>query len=298
MSNEPRTGESTVSLPPQSPTGQVKVRVKFGARTDVGKVRTNNEDQYLIARLCKSLQVLHSSLSEEDSSPLADEEGYFMLVADGMGGHAAGEHASAFVVREIRKHILEAARWFFRLDDPDEGLRIRSLCDGLERLDRSLRDEAAANPDLAGMGTTLTAASSVGADLFIIHVGDSRAYLFRDGRLRQLTTDHTVVEELVRSGFIRREEAVVHRQRGKLTNVIGGERTVRVEIHKLRLLDEDRLLLCTDGLTGPVGEEQIAEVLGRYHKPTEACRALIEAALEKGGPDNCTSIVAAYTVEG
>jgi protein phosphatase len=298
MANDPHTAESTVTLPLQLPPGQVRVRVKFGARTDVGKVRPNNEDQYLVARLCKSLQVLHSSLPEDGGSSIADAEGYLMLVADGMGGHAGGEHASAFVVREAKKHVLETARWFFRLDDPDDGLRMRSLTEALERLDRALLEEASANPALAGMGTTLTAASSVGADLFVVHIGDSRAYLYRDGRLQQLTTDHTLMQKLVEKGLIRREEARVHPLRNVVTNTIGGAPGVKAEVQKLRLLDGDRVLLCSDGLTGPVTDDEIGELLGRHPKPADASRALVDAALERGGADNCTVIVAAYTVDG
>ena len=156
------------------------IRINFGAMTHVGKVRRNNEDQFLIVRLKKSLEVLQGSLSAEENADLGDLDAYVFLVADGIGGSAAGERASALVVQEAKKHLLYTAKWFFRLDDPDEEVRLRLLQESLERMDRILIEEAEQDPSLAGMGTTLTAAGSFGLDLFLVHVGDSRAYLFRE----------------------------------------------------------------------------------------------------------------------
>ncbi len=287
----------TVILPVRERMDLVKVRVEFGALTHIGKVRSNNEDQYLIVRGTKALDVLGTSLPPEQSPHILSREGYFMMVADGMGGGPAGEVASALVVTETVKHLLETAKWFFRLDDPDEAERIRLLREALQRMDDRLIKEGEHDPAVAGMGTTLTGVSIVGADVFIVHVGDCRAYLWRDGQLEQLTRDDTRAQELVERGLLRPEDVRTHRLRHHLTNVIGGRRGVEGEMVKFRLLSGDRILLCTDGLHGPVPDPRIAEVLSRHSNPVQATQALIEAALSEGGPDNITVIVAACLLE-
>jgi protein phosphatase len=264
--------------------------------THVGKVRPNNEDQYLIARLSKSVQVLSTSLPDERDSRPQSQEGYVMLVADGMGGAGGGEVASALVIQEAKRHILHTAKWYFRLDDADEEVRLRTLHDILKQIDRKLIEEAETDPALRGMGTTLTAASTVGDEVFLVHVGDSRAYLFRQGELDQLTRDHTLAQQLAECGIIRQEEVRSHRLRNVLTNVVGGQPGVKGEVARLRVADGDRLLLCTDGLNDSVPDSRIAELLTRNPNPEEACRALVEAALEGGGRDNITVVLAAYSV--
>jgi protein phosphatase len=296
--NRPASERTTIILPPEGHAEPVEVRLECGAQTHVGKVRSNNEDQFLIVRLRKALDVLLTSLPGEQCARLFERTGSVLLVADGMGGHAAGEHASAVVVTETVNHFLETAKWFFKLDDPDEQVRLRLLREGLERVDRQLIEEAEHNPALEGMGTTLTGATVIGAEAFIVHVGDSRAYLYRNGHLEQLTKDHTLVQEMVDRGLLRPEEAKTHRLRHMLSNVIGGMRGVAGEVVKLRLADGDRLLLCTDGLTEPVEDDEIAAILAKYPNPEEACNALIQAALRHGGPDNVTVVLAVCSIQG
>jgi protein phosphatase len=269
--------------------------VEVGALTHTGKVRPNNEDQFLVARLTKTFQVLSTSLPADAVPDLPEPEGYLLLVADGIGGAAAGEHASAVAVQDVIRHMVQTAKWFFTLDDPNEEARLQAVRDGLDRLDRQLVQEAQDNPVLAGMGTTLTAATIVGADLFIVHVGDSRAYLFRQGRLEQVTRDHTLAQTMVDAGWLGAEEARKSRMRSVLTNALGGQRGVQGEIHKVPLTDRDRILLCTDGLTDCVEDGRIADLLGRHPQPEEACQMLVEAALEAGGRDNITVVVAAWS---
>jgi protein phosphatase len=266
--------------------------------THVGLVRSNNEDQYLIVRLRKSLELLDTSLARNDIPQIADQEGYVLLVADGIGGRAGGERASTLVVQEATNYMLGAAKWFFRLDDPDEHVRLRLLREALERIDRHIIEEGLENPALAGMGTTLTAVSIVGIEAFAVHVGDSRAYRFHDGRLEQLTTDHTLTQEFVEKGLMSPEQARGHRLHNVLTNALGGKPGVDAEIVKLRLSGADKLLLCTDGLTEMVSDETIAGLLGRHEDASAACRALIDAALDGGGTDNVTVIVAAFDTGG
>jgi serine/threonine protein phosphatase PrpC len=263
----------------------------FAAKTNVGLVRTNNEDQYLIVRLRKALDILDTSLDADDRPQLADQEGHVFLVADGIGGRAGGERASAIVVREATHYLLGAAKWFFRLDDPDEHVRLRLLREALDRIDRQIIEAGEDNPALTGMGTTLTAVSIVGRDLFIVHIGDSRAYLYHDGQLKQLTTDHTLTQELVDQGVLTPDQAKTHRLHSVLTNALGGKPGVDADIVKLRLADGDRVLVCTDGLSELVDDGEIAQLLSRHSAPEPACEALVAAALDAGGLDNVTVIV-------
>ena len=144
----------------------------------------------------------------------------------------------------------------------------------------------------------MTMAYSVGTDLYVVHAGDSRAYLFRAGELQQLTGDHTFVQTLIDGGANSPEDAKGHRWRHVVTNVIGGpSEGVFAEIHKLALLDGDTLLFCTDGLTQPVDDEAIARVLEHHPDPDDACTRLVDLALSQGGPDNVTAVVARYQVD-
>lgn len=290
MDGEPRDPEAADEMPNA-------MQVEFGAMTHTGKVRPNNEDHYLIARQRKSLETVRTSLSRQDDLTRAEVVGYLMVVADGVGGAAAGERASAIVLNAVEKYVLLTARWFLRNDEVADQTLLDALGDGLARLDRALLEAADKDPSLAGMATTMTAARSVGTDLLLVHVGDSRAYLFHDDRLEQMTRDHTLAQELVDHGLLRRDEMRHHEMRNRLTQAIGGgggSAGVRGEIHKLQLADGDRLLLCTDGLHDLVSDEQIAELLRQHRNPDEACQALTHAALEQGGRDNVTVVIADY----
>jgi protein phosphatase len=192
---------------------------------------------------------------------------------------------------------LLAAKWFFTLDDRNEEVRQRLLAEGLKQLDQQLVRQAQGDAALAGMASTLTAALSIGAELFLVQVGDSRAYLFRDGQLKQLTHDQTLAQTMVEAGLLRPEAVRTARVRHVLTSALGGGCGVEAETHKLHLTDGDRLLLCTNGLTGLVDDEQIANLLRRNPRPGEACHALVNDALDRGGSDNITVILAAYAIQ-
>jgi protein phosphatase len=285
------TGEYPTIADPCSP----RVAIKFGALTDTGKVRVNNEDHFLVARLFKSMEVCKTSLPGDGKTSLSAEEGYLIVVADGMGGTAAGERASALAVESVEAFVQNTLKWFLHLGGHDEQVLVAELRQSLERADRTVIERARSNPALHGMGTTLTMAYSVATDLFIVHAGDSRAYLFRDGELEQLTTDHTLVQALIDGGAISPEDAKRHNRRHVVTNVIGGPRPgVFSEIHKLTLRDGDTLLFCTDGLTEPVNDAALAEILNHHPDPEDACAHLVDLALSRGGPDNVTAIVARY----
>jgi len=277
--------------------GSPRVRVACGAQSHPGKVRANNEDHYLVAKLAKSMQIKLTSLEQGGETRFSDEDGYLLVVADGMGGAAAGERASALAVETIKEFALNTLKWFLHQTKIEENALLAELRKSLEVADRSVYDEAEADHRLAGMGTTLTMAFCVGSDLYIVHAGDSRAYLYRDGTLEQVTQDHTLVQMLVDGGVITPEAAKHHNRRNIVTNVIGGPAPgVQAEIHKVRLVDGDVLLLCSDGLSEPVDDASIAEVLGEVADPDQAAQRLVDVALERGAPDNVTVLVARYNL--
>ncbi len=180
----PGDDPATVELPLDR-RGAPRVWVDFAGRTDVGKVRDHNEDQFLAAKLAKAMRVFATSLPADDAIRLGDDRGALLVVADGMGGHAAGERASALAVNTIEGFVLNSLQWFFRLPVGEETFLLQELREALRMADRNLGDWADVEPGLAGMGTTLTLAFSVDDRLFLAHAGDSRAYLFRDGQLEQ-----------------------------------------------------------------------------------------------------------------
>jgi protein phosphatase len=288
------TTSEHVTIPRRAP----RVRVDFGAVTHPGRVRGNNEDQLLVAKLAKSMRVCKTSLPEDGGALFADEEGYLMVVADGLGGENAGERASAMAVRSIERFVLDTLKWFLHAGGRDENALLDELRRAFERADREVVHRAQEEHDTTGMATTLTVAFSVATDLFIAHAGDSRAYLFHDGRLEQITTDHTLIQILVDAGAVAPEVARSHQKRHVVMNVIGGPQPeVRTEIHKRTIEDGDRLLLCSDGLTEPVEDEEIAALLLEHQDPEAAADALLGLALERGAPDNVTVVVARYEVD-
>jgi PPM family protein phosphatase len=196
-------------------------------------------------------------------------------VADGMGGHQGGEVASKLALDTL-KQVAGGER---------------ALIQAMQDANRAVFDRAGQDPGLAGMGTTLTAFLVEGDAIRLAHVGDSRAYLLRDGKLQRITKDHTVVERLVEEGRLTPQEAEIHPQRSILTRAIGVEGDVQVDQGTIEVRPGDRLLLCSDGLTGMVGEEEITRILTERSDPQAAADALIEAANEAGGQDNITAVV-------
>lgn len=290
-----------VSFEPIQPFSSL-VEVDFGAATDRGKVRPHNEDSFLIYRTGRYWQKLMTSLPADDLPDSYEDRAYVMAVADGIGGSAAGEVASTMALRAVVHLVLNAAKWALKFDDsrqrPTEIQEAKDLAaEFMRRVDQTLTQTGERHPELRGMGTTLTASYSVGDDLFIVHIGDSRAYLYREGVLEQLTNDHTIAQALASVGAITQEEASTHALRHVLTKAIGSQGgQIEAEITQYRLADGDRLLLCTDGLSDMVNNEQIAEVLARQGQATAACQELVNLALENGGKDNITVALAGYRI--
>ncbi|HYF11953.1 MAG TPA: Stp1/IreP family PP2C-type Ser/Thr phosphatase [Actinomycetota bacterium] len=234
------------------------MRVTVGAATDIGQVRDGNEDSYLL------LDPLYA-------------------VADGMGGHLGGEVASNLALDTIRER--------FEAGD-------RSLVDHVALANRVVFERSQRDRDVRGMGTTLTAALVEGARVRLVHVGDSRAYLLRDGRLSIVTKDHTVVAKMVEEGEISAAEAETHPHRNIVTRVVGVESTVQADEGILDVRDGDRLLLCSDGLSGMVPHDDIAEVLRTERDPQAAVDALVRAANAAGGVDNITAVLLEFADDG
>jgi protein phosphatase len=273
------------------------VEVDLGALSHQGKVRENNEDRYFAARFERAMETLLTNLSPEDVPKRQTSAGYGMLVADGMGGAAAGEVASSTAVRVLIELALETPDWIMSF----EGERGREVLARVEERFRNIKDvfvrRAQAEPALDGMGTTMTLALSAGADLIIAHVGDSRAYLLRGSELQRLTRDQTMAQALADAGAIRPEQVATHPSRHVLTGAITTEKgEAPAELHHLRLSDGDQVLLCSDGLTDMVSDAAIAGTLGSAGSAVKACRALVDLALEGGGKDNVTVVLARYRI--
>src|SRR5438874_777554 len=230
--------------------------LRAGGATDVGLVRAHNEDRFLA------------------------DEGLF-AVADGVGGHKAGEVASQTAVETLQREFTEPTT--------------DALIDAVKTANRTVWNLAETNSDQRGMGTTLTALALVddgGEDrLAIVNVGDSRAYLLQQGELEQLTEDHSLVEQLVREGQLTPEEAQVHPQRSIITRALGLDPDVEVDSWELTPYKGDRLLLCSDGLTNEVSDDEIASTLRTVSDPEEAARQLVQEARDHGGSDNIACVV-------
>ncbi|HWS47215.1 MAG TPA: Stp1/IreP family PP2C-type Ser/Thr phosphatase [Acidimicrobiia bacterium] len=229
------------------------MKLAAAASTHQGLVRDNNEDAFLID----------------------DRRGLF-AVADGMGGHRGGEVASRTAIEALRASVAADT----------------ALNHAIERANDAVITRAAGDDDLAGMGTTLTAVVVVGGhQLLVGHVGDSRAYVVHDGTLRRVTDDHSLVEELVREGRLTPEQAEAHPQRAIITRALGVDTDVEVDLYTLDVVEGDRVVLCSDGLTTMVRERDVERIARGEHDPQRAADALVDAANAAGGEDNITVVV-------
>jgi serine/threonine protein phosphatase PrpC len=272
-----------------------KVQVDLAALSHQGKVRENNEDHFLVSRAERSLETVTTNLPNGLIPQRFAEVGYGMLVADGMGGHQAGEIASRLAIATFVNLVLHTPEWFMRVGKPEAEQVMERLAERYRIVDATVREKAQTDPALLGMGTTMTLACSLGPILVLAHIGDSRVYLFRAGQCHQLTRDHTMAQRLVDIGILQPEHARWHYFKHSLTRVIGtGEALGEAEVQQLTLADEDQVLLCTDGLTDMVGQQMIAAILGASKTSQEACERLVTAALDNGGRDNVTVVLARY----
>lgn len=248
------------------------MQIEVGARTDVGRVRNNNEDSY---RLVLELNLF--------------------VLSDGMGGEAHGEVASAIAVETVAAHCLEAANNlstpFFGEPQPDLSEKTNRLASAAHLANRRIHESARSNALRRGMGATLLAAWLDGQRLSLVHVGDSRTYLLRAGALEQLTSDHSLVAEQVRQGLITPQQAEASEMQSVLIRALGTQEEVEVDADEHLLLDGDALLLCSDGLTRMVTDPEIASTLLTHSGAQAAADRLVELANDYGGEDNIAVVV-------
>ncbi len=294
--DDTESGESTSAdlYPHNVPTALVQV--DLAAQSHQGHVRNNNEDHCLAIRMTRSLETVLTNMPEGLLPPSFDEIAHAMLVADGMGGMAAGEVASTVALLKLIELAVETPDWIMKMKQPESAAAVmRRMTQRFRRIDDVLRKQGKSNRALQGMGTTLTVALSLGTDLILGHIGDSRAYLLRGRHLHQLTRDHTLAQALIEAGIAGPDDTSTQAMKHVLTAALGstGERT-DPQVERLHLNDNDQLLLCTDGLTEMVTDDIIAAVLRESKSAEAACQDLVNLALAGGGKDNITVVLARY----
>lgn len=294
----PRDTDEFKAPPPTEPThpsaklGQV--RLDCAALSHQGLVRDTNEDHYLVAQFGRFLKPLRSNMKGQVGTLFA-EEGHAMIVADGIGGAAGGEVASDLAIRTLLELVYETPDWIISGDAGHLEGAMERIADRFRRIDAYLQECAQADPALSGMGTTMTVAGQIADSVILAHIGDSRAYLFRSGSLHQLTHDHTAAQALVDMGILQHVNQAQKRLRHVLVRCLGGvEANAEAEVQRITLADQDVLMLCSDGLTDMVDDATIAAILATEAPAAVTCQTLIDRALENGGKDNVTAIVARF----
>lgn len=265
-------------MEPETITEPVRFVLRVAANSHIGQVRETNEDAHVVAMLGTADVSSTDSAQDEVFDPYIKP--VLLAIADGMGGHEAGELASALAIESLRRALPP--------DSPDWKSTLR---DAVEAANREVWTAGQA-PSHLGMGSTLTAVCVHGADAYVAEVGDSRAYLLRDGQLRLLTHDQSYVQMLIDMGELTPEQGEHSLMKNVLLSAIGQGESVKVDLGCIRLQLEDTLLVCCDGLSNEVAADEIREVLSRHYLPSVACATLIRMANDHGGRDNITVVVA------
>lgn len=254
------------------------MKISAYGMTDTGMVRAGNEDAFLV-----------------------DEQCGLFAVADGMGGHNSGEVASRMAMEVMHDAIRRAVNGHDSAVvggiDPHYSRACNLLASAIRLANRAIFEAAASNQGWKGMGTTVAAVLAGAGRLAVAHVGDSRVYLIRDGKISQLTADHSVVAEQLRKGMISAEEARKSNIKNIITRALGQEPQIEVDLQELEPMDGDRLLICSDGLSGMVSDEEIVALINARTSLTPACRDLVEQANAAGGRDNITAVLLAVELK-
>ena len=278
---------------PLSPTGGVPpntmpgVIVHVFGRTDIGRMRDHNEDAFLVA----DLTTMNATLQPEVCTHVSGERGTLFMVADGMGGAAAGEIASAMAIDVVLEEVRK--RWV-AVDATDPMTFAASLRLATETANHRIHQFATQHPEHRGMGTTATVAGLLGDTLYLTQVGDSRAYLVRGGDARQITKDQSLMQRLIEAGEITVEEAEQSERRNIILQALGPEARIAIDLTHQQVRRGDILVLCSDGLSGQVKSDEIARIAASERDVMAICRQLIDRANDTGGPDNITVIVARF----
>jgi protein phosphatase len=267
------------------------VRVSVFGKSDLGRSRDHNEDTFLVADLTAGNASLQPEVQDHDIGP----RGSLFMVADGMGGAAAGELASAMATDLIYHHLSTA---WAQDPNPSAGRFAYRMKEAVELANERLYTYAREHPEVRGMGTTVTAAGVFGDDLYLTQIGDSRGYLLRNGEAIQLTKDQSLMQRLVDAGELTPEEAEQSERRNIILQALGPDPRVKVDLTRQTLRKGDVLIICSDGLSGQVKREEFAELAGKYPDLAELCSSLIDLANERGGPDNITVVAARFDGAG
>lgn len=266
----------------------------FG-RTDVGCVRESNQDQFLIADLKKSIVIHHSSLGYERQTEFSGaSRAKLFIVADGMGGYEGGARASWLAVEGVIQYMLTNLHWPITCSVKHEQHFFRGLHDALVYSESHIRSAAEMSPSHNRMGTTLTMAWVVWPTAYLVHVGDSRAYLFRNGKLQLLSHDQTLAQALADNGVIDPAEVENHQFRHVLVSALGCTSNMEPLYGRHQLEPNDTLMICTDGLTKHLSDSEIIETLSSDRNAEDACNLLVERAKQAGGSDNITVVLAKF----
>ncbi len=271
------------------------VAVDVHGATDVGRVRRDNQDQFLIAALHKVVDIHGTSIPVSyrrrfDSGAKA----LLLLVADGVGGRPGGDDASSRTLDAIMSYVTTSMRCFYKLDEQVPQDLLTELANVVQQSHQTLRSMAQAAPDRASGATTLTMAHVLWPRAYVVQIGDSRCYHLRDRQLRQVTRDQTVGQDLVDRGALHPDDASASPFSHLLVQAIGAESDIQPVISRVDLEPRDTLLLCTDGLTAHVGDHDLAETLRGAADAKEATERLIASAIDGGGTDNVTVVVARF----
>lgn len=269
------------------PAASGGVTVEVFALTDVGRSREHNEDAYIVADLASGKVLEFDAIRR---TPVGNQ-GLLFMVADGMGGAAAGELASATAVDVVLRHLRDF--WSPRLSAAADQF-VGALEEATEMANGVIFQYASERPELRGMGTTATVAGLLGDTLYLAQVGDSRAYLIRDGVARQITKDQSLMQKLIEAGEISEEEAEQSERRNIILQALGPEAAIKIDLTHQRLHQGDALILCSDGLSGLVRGDEIARTVQEEPDLESVCRRLVKMANSMGGPDNITVVAARF----
>jgi len=261
----------------------------FG-RTDVGRTREHNEDAFVVADLTRG----NATLQPEVRTHVVGDRGTLFMVADGMGGAAAGEIASAMAIDVVMRELTQA----LTAGAPTEDEFASAMKRATASANAHIHAFAQEHPEFRGMGTTATVAGMLGSTVFLAQVGDSRAYLVRDGVGRQITKDQSLMQKLIEAGEITEEEAEHSERRNIILQALGPEASIKVDLTHQQVRRGDVLILCSDGLSGQVRLEELTAIVLQAPDLVSACKRMIDRANESGGPDNITVIVARFDGEG
>lgn len=262
--------------------------------TDVGKVRRVNEDQFLIASMRKVMEIEQTSLPRHTREQMHSRAmARLLLVADGVGGSAAGEEASGLALETVATYVTTTMKCFYQLDKQLESDLMSELRSSVQKSHAMVQSAAESTPERQGMATTLTVVHVLWPTAYIVHVGDSRCYLFRDSGLTQLTRDQTLAQDLVEKGVLEADRADDSEWSDLLSGAVGAQ--IAPDTSKVELQRHDTLLLCTDGLTKHLKPGDITHVLRAAESAEGACRNLVTSALDRGGTDNVTVVVGRFT---